>query len=250
MKASPKEIMTVMAARELQDSDVVLVGVGLPNLAANLAKRLYSHAIILVYESGTIDSSPPRLPLSIGDSSLVEDTSAIFSVSELFFHIVQKGLIDVGFLGSAQVDVSGNINTTVIGNYSLPKVRLPGSGGASEISYYSGKKVIMTKFSTMKITKKVDFITSCGPDNAHGKREGKNTGRKTIIVTDLCIIEVNGNENAEIVKVYERTDLEALRIDAEKIGLQFRMPTGRAEEPTEEELRVLNGMDKGGLYLK
>lgn len=249
MASNPRETMAVMAARELKESDVVLVGVGLPNLAANLAKKLYFPEIVLIYESGTIDCYPPRQPLSIGDSSLVEDVSSIFSVFEMFSHIIQRGLIDVGFLGAAQVDLSGDVNTTVIGDYQNPKVRLPGSGGACEIAFYSKKTVIITSFSSLRIVKKVDFVTSTGANTSAGKSSEDVPHEKGKIITDKCIIEVDDSGDSEITVAYSDTDLETLKRDAELIGLKIRDPLETSPPPTEEELNVLRSLDKERIYL-
>lgn len=239
-----------MAARELKDFDVVLVGVGLPNLAANLAKRLYFPNIILIYESGAINSSPPRQPLSIGDSTLVEDVSAIFPVFELFSYIVQRGMVNVGFLGAAQVDLAGNINTTVIGDYVDPKVRLPGSGGACEISFYSGKTVIITNFSRLKIRKQVDFVTSSGINDSPDITKHRPDSQRGRMITDKCIVELNDSGHFEITKVYSSTDLEDLKKEAEAIGIDFKKPLDTVKDPSEEELEVLHSLDKGTMYLK
>lgn len=250
MQASPREIMAIMAARELNPSEVVLVGVGIPNLAANLAKRLYHPDITLIYESGTIDSNPPRQPLSIGDSSLVEDVSSVFSVFETFSYIIQRGFVDVGFLGSAQVDVTGHINTTIIGKYEHPEVRLPGSGGACEISHYAKRKVIITTFSKLKIRKVVDFVTSSTMSNAGGST-GQESGSNSVkIITDICIINVDTPNGAEITHVYSTTDMDVLRNYAEEIGLSISETVEKVKEPTKEELDVLHALDTQGVYLK
>ena len=131
---TPEEVMTVAAARELADGEVVLVGVGPPNAAANLARRLHAPGCVLVYESGAIGAKPLRLPLSIGDDDLAATADELVSVPEMFAYWIGAGRIDVGFLGAAQIDRRGNINTTVIGPYDHPKVRLPGAGGAPEIA--------------------------------------------------------------------------------------------------------------------
>src|SRR5512144_1490134 len=134
MDYSSSELMTINAARLLRDGDVVFVGVGLPNLACNLARRTHAPNINMIYEAGVIGAQPARLPLSIGDPCLVSGSAAVVSMYEVFAFYLQRGWVDVGFLGGAQVDRFGNINATVIGPYNKPKIRLPGSGGADEIA--------------------------------------------------------------------------------------------------------------------
>lgn len=250
MQVPEKELMAIMAARELKASEVVLVGVGIPNLAANLAKRLYHPDIVLIYESGTIDSNPPRQPLSIGDSSLVEDVVSVFSVYEMFSHIIQGGFIDVGFLGAAQIDLEGDINTTVIGDYDSPRARLPGSGGACEIAAYARRKVIITTFSQLKIRKKVDFVTSSTiipPDEVTGQ---DHTSQKVTIITDSCTISIAAGGNAEITKIYPGTDIMKLRKEATEIGISISDSPETAETPTEDEVNALHSLDSAGAYLK
>src|SRR6185369_9043229 len=135
------ELMVCEAARRLRDGEVVFVGIGLPNLACNLARRLYAPKLVLIYESGAIGAEPERLPISIGDPALVTNSLSVCSMFDVFTFYLQRGLIDVGFLQGAQIDRFGNLNTTVIGNYQRPKVRLPGSGGACEIAIHA-KRVV------------------------------------------------------------------------------------------------------------
>jgi len=155
---SASEIMVTRAARELKNGEVVFVGIGLPNLACNLARRLQASDLVLIYESGAVGAVPSRLPLSIGDPCLVTDSISVCSMVEIFNYYLQGGLIDVGFLGGAQVDRFGNINSTVIGNYSKPKVRLPGSGGACEIAIHSKKIIIILKQNKRTFPLKIDFV--------------------------------------------------------------------------------------------
>ena len=136
--------MTVNAARLLRDGDVVFVGVGLPNLACNLARKTHAPKLTMIYEAGVIGAQPNRLPLSIGDPSLVSGAASVCSMYEIFAFYLQRGLIDVGFLGGAQIDRYGNINATTIGSYEKPKVRLPGSGGSAEIAAWANRTYIIT----------------------------------------------------------------------------------------------------------
>lgn len=156
------EMMVVEAARHLTSQDVCFVGIGLPSTAANLARLLHAPHIKLIYESGTIETRPTVLPLSIGDGELAETARAIVSVPEIFSYWLQGGRVTVGFLGAAQVDRFGNLNTTVIGPYANPKVRLPGAGGAPEIAACAGETFIMLKQSTRALVEKLDFVSSPG----------------------------------------------------------------------------------------
>ncbi|TDU90285.1 coenzyme A transferase [Kribbella voronezhensis] len=156
------DMMNVAAARELKNGDVCLVGVGPPNLAANLARRTHAPNCRLVYESGAIDAKPRRLPLSIGDDDLAATAIAVVSVPEMFNFWVGAGRIDVGFLGAAQIDRFGNINTTVIGSHAHPTTRLPGAGGAPEIAAAAGRVIVIVKQSPRTFVEQVDFVSSVG----------------------------------------------------------------------------------------
>lgn len=159
---SPSELMVCAAARELRDGEVVFVGIGLPNLACNLARRLHAPNLVLIYESGAVGAVPKRIPVSIGDPALVTNSIAVASMSEIFYNYLQGGKIDVGFLQGAQIDRFGNLNTTVIGDYAQPKVRLPGSGGACEIAINAKRVLVIAPQSKKSFPAKIDFITSPG----------------------------------------------------------------------------------------
>ena len=156
------EMMTVAAARQLADGEVCFVGIGMPSLAANLARRTHAPGLVLVYESGTIGSKPQVVPLSIGDGELAETADAVVPVPEIFNYWLQPGRIDVGFLGAAEIDRRGDINTTVIGPYDAPRVRLPGAGGAPEIARSSGRVVVVVRQSPRTFVERVGFRTSRG----------------------------------------------------------------------------------------
>ncbi len=156
------ELMAIRASEELKNDDVVFVGIGLPNLACNLARALHAPQLFMIYESGAIGAVPDRLPVSIGDPALVTNSLAIVGQSDIFQMYLQSGWIEVGFLGGAQVDRYGNINTTVIGSYEKPTIRLPGSGGACEIATHAKKLLIMMKMSPRSFVEKCDFVTSPG----------------------------------------------------------------------------------------
>src|SRR5438445_3176440 len=166
------EMMTVAAARELRDGTVCFVGIGLPSTAANLARARHAPGCVLVYESGTIGAKPTALPLSIGDGELADTADAVVSVPEVFNYWLQPGRIDVGFLGAAQLDKFGNINTTVIGSdYHDPKVRLPGAGGAPEIAASCREVFVVLRQSKRSFVEQVDFVTSFGHGRGKGDRE-------------------------------------------------------------------------------
>src|SRR3954469_21043070 len=171
--AYPKdEMMTVEAARRLRDGDVCFVGIGLPSLAANLARRTHAPGCVLIYESGTIGAKPTVPPLSIGDGELAETADAVVSVPEIFAYWLQGGRIDVGFLGAAQIDRHGNLNSTVVGRYESPKVRLPGAGGAPEIATSVRDVFVMLRQSPRTFVERIDFVSSVG-------------ARVRVVVTDL-----------------------------------------------------------------
>src|SRR5687767_5635588 len=170
------ELMVCAAANELKDRDVVFVGIGLPSLACNLALRTHAPNLELIYESGTIGTRPERIPLSIGDPALVTSARMVAPMTDVFQYVLQRGHIDVGFLGAAQIDRSGNINTTVIGSYDKPKVRLPGSGGAAEIAIHARRVVVVMKLDKRAFPAKVDFVTSPGH-------------RVARVITDKCVFD-------------------------------------------------------------
>jgi glutaconate CoA-transferase subunit B len=184
------EIMTITAARQLRDGAVCFVGIGLPSAAANLARLTHAPDLVLIYESGTIGSRPTVLPLSIGDGELAETALTVVSVPEMFRYWLQGGRIDVGFLAAAQLDRFGNINTTVVGDYAHPKVRLPGAGGASEIATSAKEVFVMLRQSSRTFVDRIDFITSIG--YAQGGRSRDRyaiPGRgPTRVITDLGIL--------------------------------------------------------------
>jgi glutaconate CoA-transferase subunit B len=172
---SADEMMTVAAARELRDGEVCFVGIGLPSTAANLARGRHAPAVVLIYESGTIGSKPTRLPLSIGDGDLAETADSVVSVPEIFNYWLQGGRIDVGFLGAAQIDRFGNLNSTVIGSYDEPKVRLPGAGGAPEIAAHTRRVITIIRQSPRSFVDELDFKTSLG-------------AKDQVVITDLGVL--------------------------------------------------------------
>jgi glutaconate CoA-transferase subunit B len=188
MNYSSPEMMTVAAARALSNHDVCFVGIGLPSAACNLARLTHAPRINLIYESGTLQTRPEVLPLSIGDGELCETALTTVPVPEIFRYWLQAGRISVGFLGGAQVDRFGNLNSTVIGSYGRPKVRLPGSGGATEIATACGQIFIVMKQGPRSFVRQLDFLTSLGHGRTGREREalGIRTKGPTLLVTDLC----------------------------------------------------------------
>jgi glutaconate CoA-transferase subunit B len=189
---APDEMMTVAAARALADGMTCFVGIGLPSEAANLARATHAPGLVLIYESGTIGAKPGALPLSIGDGILAETADTVVSVPEIFNYWLQPGRIDVGFLGAAQLDRFGNINTTVIGpDYADPRVRLPGAGGAPEIAAACREVIVVIRQSRRAFVERVDFITSIGFGGGPGARErlGLPGAGPRRVITDLGVLE-------------------------------------------------------------
>src|SRR5438477_2737878 len=182
-------MMAAVAARELADGEVVFVGIGLPNLACNLARATHAPNMTLIYESGAVGAVPERVPPSIGDPALVTGSLMATSMADIFQSFLQNGKIQVGFLGGAQVDKRGNINTTVVGPYDAPKVRLPGSGGASEIAAHAARVLIVTKLDKRAFPEKVDFITSVG-------------SRVKKVITNMCLLEPEASGELVLTALY------------------------------------------------
>jgi glutaconate CoA-transferase, subunit B len=235
---TPEEVMTIGAARELVDGEVVLVGVGPPNAAANLARRLDAPGCVLVYESGAIGARPQRLPLSIGDDDLAAGAQDLVSVPEMFNYWIGGGRIDVGFLGAAQIDRFGNINTTVIGDYAEPKVRLPGAGGAPEIARSAGRVIVLLRHSPRSFVSDVDFITSVGRE-----LDGASNGaRGSAVITDLGILRPSPDDGElELVALHPGVELDQVR-EATGWPLRVREPLETTEPVTERELSELRAL--------
>ncbi len=252
MDYSPSELMTVNAARLLRDSDVVFVGVGLPNLACNLARRTHAPNLTLVYEAGVIGAQPARLPLSIGDPTLVTGAASVCSMYEIFAFYLQRGLIDVGFLGGAQIDRYGNVNATVIGPYAKPKVRLPGSGGSAEIAAWANRTYFLTPHQKRRFPEKCDFITGAGYLSGRAAREesGVRGGGPQAVVTDLGILEPDASGELMLTTLHPgRTVDEAKANTGWELKVAATVRT--TQPPTDAELRLLrDDLDPQGIYLK
>jgi glutaconate CoA-transferase subunit B len=236
---TPDEVMTIAAARELLDGEVVLVGVGPPNAAANLARRLDAPECVLIYESGAIGARPQRLPLSIGDDDLAAAAQDLVSVPEMFNYWIGGGRIDVGFLGASQIDRMGNINTTVIGDYGQPKVRLPGAGGAPEIAASAGRILVLVRQSRRSFVGEVDFITSVGRElDGHDAGDGHGSA----VITDLGVLRPSPEDGElELTALHPGVDLDQVR-EATGWPLRVREPLQTTEPVTERELSELRAL--------
>ncbi|RKS09030.1 glutaconate CoA-transferase subunit B [Nocardiopsis sp. Huas11] len=235
------EIMTVTAARSLRDRMACFVGIGLPSTAANVARRTHAPGLWMIYESGTLGAVPDHLPLSIGDGILAETADTVVSVPEVFNYWLQPGRIDVGFLGAAQIDRYANINTTVIGDYDAPKVRLPGAGGAPEIAASCREVVVIMRQSPRAFVDRVDFVTSVGHGAGPGDRErlGLTGAGPMRVITDLGVMEPHP-ETRELVLtgVHPGVDVAAVR-EATGWDLSVAEDLAITPEPTTRELAVL-----------
>lgn len=238
---SPGEMMTVAAARALKSSDVCFVGIGAPSAACNLARLTHAPGITLIYESGTIGTRPAVLPLSIGDGELCETALTTVSVPEMFRYWLQGGRITVGFLAGAQIDRYANLNTTVIGSYDHPKVRLPGGGGAPEIASSCGEIFITMAMSPRAFVDRLPFVTSFGHGAGRGSREalGLSTRGPTKVITDLCVLEPDADTRELVVVSLHPGAAEDKVRAACGWPLRFSHRLSETPRPTELELRVL-----------
>ncbi len=250
---TPSELLTVNAARLLRDGDVVFVGVGLPNLACNLARHTHAPNLVMIYEAGVIGAQPSRLPLSIGDPTLVSGATAVCSMYDIFALYLQRGNVDVGFLGGAQIDRFGNINATIIGDdYEHPKVRLPGSGGAELIAAWANRCYIITKHQKRRFPERVDFMTSAGFLRGRAQREaaGVRGGGPQAVVTDIGIMTPDENGELILTALHPGRTVEEARANTGwdlKVAPDIRF----TEPPDAETLRILREeLDPQGIYLK
>ena len=212
--ANADEVMTVTAARQLSNGAVCFVGIGLPSAACNLARLTHAPDLVLIYESGTVGTRPSVLPLSIGDGELAETATSVIPLPEIFTHYLQRGRVDVGFLGAAQIDRHGNLNSTVIGDYQQPRVRLPGAGGAPEIATYAKEVLIIMKQSARSFVERLDFRTSCGYLEGAGERRAlRCPGRGPRSVnTDFGILRPHPEtDELQLTALYPGVTLDAVR---------------------------------------
>ncbi len=250
---TPSEMMTAVAARELRDGEVVFVGIGLPNLACNLARETHAPNLVLIYESGAVGAVPERLPVSIGDPALVTGSLMVCSMADVFQYFLQNGRIQVGLLGGAQIDRYGNINTTVVGEYAHPSVRLPGSGGAAEIAIHAVRTVVISRLDRRVFPEQVDFVTSPGHRiRGRSRRElGMPGAGPTKVITDKAVLE-SDSETGELVLAALYPGIKMAEV-ASGVGWALRSRSRLAEldPPTDRELHLMREvLDPKRLYLK
>lgn len=239
--ATAEELQIVTASRALEDHDVCFVGIGLPSAACNLARLTHAPNIVLIYESGTLQTRPNVLPLSIGDGELCETALTTVSVPEMFQYWLQGGRISKGFLGGAQIDRFGNINTTVIGPYESPEVRLPGAGGAPEIAAHCRQTIITAAHSPRVLVDRVDFITTFGHGRGPGDRQalGLTTLGPTLLVTDLCQMRPDPMTAELVVTTLHEGVGRPDVVAATGWDLRFSNDVMTTPEPTDVELEAL-----------
>jgi glutaconate CoA-transferase subunit B len=231
MSYTADEMMAVESSRRLDDGTVCFVGIGLPSVAANLARRTHAPGCVLIYESGTIGAKPEELPLSIGDGELAETADAVVPVPEMFAYWVQGGRVDVGFLGAAQIDRHGNLNSTVIGDYDHPSVRLPGAGGAPEIALGARDVFVIIRQSPRTFVDELDFTTSLGD-------------RVRVVVTDLGVLEPRDGE-LTLTRVHPGVTREQA-VEASGWPLRVADDVRETDAPSEEELSALRSLRTKG----
>jgi glutaconate CoA-transferase, subunit B len=251
MDYNASELMTVNSARMLRDGDTVFVGVGLPNLACNLARRTHAPNLLMIYEAGVVGARPARLPLSIGDPTLVSGSALVCSMYDIFTLYLQRGNVDVGFLGGAQIDRFGNINATVIGEYDHPKVRLPGSGGSMEMAAWANRCYIMTPHQVRRFPEKVDFATSAGFLSGRRQREaaGVRGGGPQAVVTNLGILTPAESGELVLSAIHPGVTVDQVRQNT-GWALQVVDDLVVTEPPSDTELRILREeLDPDHIYL-
>ena len=240
-------MMIVVAARQLRNGCRCFVGIGKPGVAANLARLTHAPDIVLIYESGTIGAKPKRLPLSIGDGELAETADFVVPLPEVFNYWLQGGRIDVGFLSAAQIDRHGNLNTTVIGEYERPRVRLPGAGGAPEIAASAGEVIVIATHSDRLFVDRVDFLTSIGlPDGGAGRPRRPLAGRGvTTVITDLAVLRMDSDSDELVLDtVHPGVGVEQVR-EATGWPLRTVVDVGVSEPPSSTELDALRSLAAG-----
>jgi len=237
----PNEMMTIAAARALRNEDVCFVGIGMPSAASNVARLTHAPGLTLIYESGTIATRPDVLPLSIGDGELCSTALTTVSVPEMFRYWLQGGRMTVGFRGGAQIDRFANLNTTVVGSYDKPKVRLPGGGGAPEIASACGEIFIIMAQSKRSFAPKLDFITSMGHGEGgdHRARLGLKTKGPTKLVTDLCIFEPDPqNKEMTVTSIHPGVTRDQIN-DNTGWPVRYAANVASTKPPTTDELTIL-----------
>jgi glutaconate CoA-transferase subunit B len=237
-------MMTVAAARLLRDRCVCFVGIGVPSAAANLARHTHAPDIVLIYESGTVGTRPDVLPLSIGDGELADTATAIVPLPEVFAYWLQGGRIDVGFLGAAQIDRFGNLNSTVIGTYRRPATRLPGGGGAPEIATHARQVFVVLTQSPRTFVPALDFCSSAGFLTGRGARtrSGAPGAGPQVVITDLGVLKPEvGSDELQLVARYQHTTIQqAVKATGWPLNVAGRVDV--VAPPTEDELRILRDL--------
>jgi glutaconate CoA-transferase, subunit B len=239
------EMMTIAAARVLRDGATCFVGIGLPSAAANLARRTHAPGLVLIYESGTIGAKPDVLPLSIGDGVLAETADSVVSVPEIFNYWLQPGRIDIGFLSAAQLDRYANVNTTVVGDYRHPDVRLPGAGGAPEIAASCREVVIVVRQRPRVFVDRLDFVTSFGFGTGRGDREklGLTGAGPQLVITDLGVLRPDDTGELVLTALHPGVAVQQVR-RATGWDLKVADDPGVTEPPTKRELDVLRELQQ------
>lgn len=241
---TPDEMMTVAAARLLWDGCVCFVGIGVPSAAANLARLSHAPEVVLIYESGTIGTRPQVLPLSIGDGELALSATVVVPLPEIFTYWLQGGRVDVGFLGAAQIDRFGNLNSTVIGDYAHPKTRLPGAGGAPEIAAHARQTFVILRQSVRSFVPRLDFCTSAGFMQGSGERAraGATGSGPRAVITDLGILKpAAGSEELTLVERYDGVAVEEI-VAATGWPLKVAEQVTVVAPPTSVELGILRDL--------
>jgi glutaconate CoA-transferase subunit B len=241
---TPDEMMTVAAARLLWNGCVCFVGIGLPSAAANLARHTHAPDIVLIYESGTVGARPDVLPLSIGDGELADTATTVVPLPEVFAYWLQGGRIDVGFLGAAQIDRFGNLNSTVIGNYDRPKTRLPGGGGAPEIATSAKQVFVVMKQSPRTFVPTLDFCSSAGFLTGHGSRarSGAPGAGPQVVITDFGVLKPEpGSDELQLVARYEHITVEQA-VKATGWPLNVAAQVEIVAPPSGQELQILRDL--------
>ncbi len=248
---TPSEFMIVVAARALVGVRTVFVGVGLPNIACNLARHTVAPDLELIYESGVYGAQPARLPLSIGDPTLVTGATSVISMADLFGLYLQRGLVEVALLGGAQIDRFGNLNTSVIGSYAHPKTRLPGSGGACEIAINAQRAFYIMQLKKRAFVQQLDFLTSPGHLTGGDARQALGIPGQgpELVITDMAMFNFeNAEREMQLVSLYPEVTLEQVQAE---IGWQVRLAESISEAipPTDGELELIRvRLDPGGMY--
>lgn len=245
LSCTADELMSIVTARMLRDAQLCFVGIGLPSTAANLARRTHAPGLVMVYESGCIGSAPDRLPLSIGDGDLADTADLVVSLPEVFFYWLQAGRIEIGLLGAAQIDRYGNLNSTVIGAYDHPDVRLPGAGGAPEISIGAVETIIIVRQSVRTFVEKLDFCTSLGHglDSDVRRRHGVRGKGPSAVVSDLGVLRPD-SETGELImtELFPGVSRRAVRDRTGWSSLRFSEQVAEVPPPSECELRELRSL--------